>query len=294
MKSLSQALIATPKSGPDGLPQTGSSYPIPKHGSTKNAGTAMIHNRASSQDEAHSTPLTASQITNVASLAQSLGLEVAPETKDVRRYDEAVGEERYEPVETGGWDVRLKQKPDEKQTAILRAACRSTIPSAMAIHLGKLALHKRIVKLGEKGVEALVQDYATRLSGECFFEVAVVEAINEIINTSESDFFPQYAVIRKLAEKNTVKYKRALELAETSANPKPQITAPAIDNRPIHEQCRAIPKEKWGEAHWRHYISEAGKMAEIHRKQQRLNDMEDWIRIAAERRNMAILAGVAA
>jgi hypothetical protein len=226
----------------------------------------------------------------VASCALSLGLSVERETKDQWQFNEQENRGDYFPVETGNFLVTMRGVPDHDAIGLLRAACRKAEPDVLAIHLGNLALHKRIVKLGGEGVAALVQDYARLLAN--YSEMAIVDAITKIKTTDESPYFPQLATLIKLIEPRDEMYHQALQRAEAALRNSPQIEQRDPSAKySCDVDKRDLPKTSWKAHHWQEHVAEAEKMLSIAKASPSLFNADEWTKIVADRRNEAIISG---
>ena len=217
---------------------------------------------------------------SVGLLVQHLGLEVMPETTEVWVYDEAKGVGGYQPKPTGNYVIAMAEQPDSEQTKILRAACRQATPECLAVHLGNLALHKRIAKLSDRGVLALVSDYAGELSG--YAEMAVVDACQEIKRHCESDFFPQLATILKIVQRQDAMYRQALARAEAQAQNHKAITHnpnaiySAVPPAKRRLSYRDELKSHWDERHYDEAIRDALHMLDYAKQNPTIVNPDDW------------------
>lgn len=219
---------------------------------------------------------------------QSLGLALTPDVREVWRFDESQGVGAYHPVATGETVVTLTKQPTSADLPLLKAACRKATVNVMAVHLGNLALHKRITKMGEQGVKALVQDCASLLAD--LSEMAVVLAIRDIKLNDESPYFPQLASIRKAAQDYDKMLAEALQRAEAAERASPQIAQP----KPAYTTTSApdwrhMAKTAWDAWMWQAYIAEAVKMLATARKHPGALSVDEWTQELASRRDQAIL-----
>lgn len=235
-------------------------------------------------------PLTASQITNVASLVQSLEISIQPEITERWRWIEEENRGEYLPAQTGNFIVH-SQNANAEQCKLLRAAARPATADVLAVHLGNLALHKRITNLGAKGVSTLVRDYAERLK-DCA-EMAVIDAINEIIETDANPFYPQFAQMLKLVERQDRMYREALRRAEDFNNTTPQIAPPkpAADEAKPNLSYHDLPVSLWKKCHAEQYIDEARGMLELAKANPTMFNADDWAATLADRCNEMALKG---
>lgn len=219
---------------------------------------------------------------------RSLGLALKPEIREVWRFDESQGVGAYHPIETGESVVTLATQPTAADLPLLKAACRQAPTNVLAVHLGNLALHKRITKMGAQGVKALVEDCANLLSD--LSEMAVVLAIRDIKLKDEIPYFPQLASIRKAAQDYDRMLAEALERAEAAARAAPQIEQP----KPVYKTERAqdwrhMAKTAWDVWMWQAYIAEAEKMLALAQRNPGALSADDWTQALADRRNEAAM-----
>lgn len=202
---------------------------------------------------------------------------------------------RYEYQPGNGFLVKLNGRPTQDNLMLMKAALRPASERVISKHIGKLALHKRMVKVGEGGIGTILADYARHLAH--LPEYSVILAVEEILRTNESDFFPQLATVLKIATREAEKLHAIYEQMKATLRNLEQIEAPvtaqqrlarqeqekAAMEREIKLRWKNLPREQWQHDDWQNYINEPKPVAEAYARIGSVEKAQEWTDEAAKR-----------
>lgn len=197
-------------------------------------------------------------------------------------YEKTGYDGKYIDEPSDGFDIILNEELTDDALAMAKAALRLCEQKAIVFHLARLSVHKKVNGASSSSMNIIFEDYAKSLCK--FSEMAIIDAITEIMENSENAFFPQLATILKFTKKHQNKWQDYHDTLVGYLNKQTRLEKPK-HTQPKEEDMHNRPqfKANWKPHHWQEWVDEAKETAEILRKMGLEDSAIGWDKIAEER-----------